>query len=62
MREVIKEMLNRGWSYSIISLRTGITENRLRDCNLGVREERRLYEVAATEAGIDLDELEGVDE
>ncbi|MNV74234.1 hypothetical protein D3C71_1674380 [compost metagenome] len=62
MREVIKEMLNRGWSYSIISLRTGITENRLRDCNLGVREERRLYEVAATEAGIDLDDLEGVDE
>lgn len=62
MREVIKEMINRGWSYSIISLRTGITENRLRDCNLGVREERRLYEVAATEAGIDLDDLEGVDE
>lgn len=58
MREVIKEMINRGWSYSIISLRTGITENRLRDCNLGVREERRLYEVAATEAGIDLDDLE----
>ena len=62
MREVIKEMINRGWSYSIISLRTGITENRLRDCNLGVREERRLYEVAATEAGIDLDDLEGATE
>ena len=62
MREVIKEMISRGWSYSIISLRTGITENRLRDCNLGVREERRLYEVAATEAGIDLDDLEGAAE
>ncbi|MNE97855.1 hypothetical protein D3C87_1858200 [compost metagenome] len=58
MRELIMEMLNRGWTYPIISLRTGITENRLRDCNLGVREERRLYEVAATEAGIDLDDLE----
>lgn len=58
MREVIKEMLNRGWSYSIISLRTGITENRLRDCNLGVREERRLLEVAESEAGVSLDDLE----
>jgi hypothetical protein len=58
MREVIMEMLNRGWTYPIISLRTGITENRLRDCNLGVREERRLLEVAETEAGLDIDELE----
>lgn len=58
MEEVIKEMLNRGWTYPIISLRTGITENRLRDCNIGVREQRRLIEIAETEAGIDLDELE----
>ena len=58
MREVIKEMINRGWSYSIISLRTGITENRLRDCNLGVREERRLLEVAESEAGVCIDDLE----
>lgn len=58
MEEVIKEMIARGWSYSIISLRTGISENRLRDCNIGVREERRLMEVAETEAGICLDDLE----
>lgn len=58
MREVIMEMLNRGWTYPIISLRTGITENRLRDCNLGVREERRLLEIAETEAGLDIDDLE----
>ena len=58
MREVIKEMIARGWSYSIISLRTGITENRLRDCNLGVREQRRLMEVAESEAGVCLDDLE----
>lgn len=62
MREVIKEMIARGWSYPIISLRTGITENRLRDCNLGVREQRRLMEVAESEAGVDLDELEGAAE
>ena len=58
MNEVIQEMLNRGWTYHLISNRTGITENRLRDCNIGVREERRLLEVAETEAGLDIDELE----
>jgi hypothetical protein len=58
MHEVIQEMVNRGWSYSIIALRTGISENRLRDGNIGVREERRLLEVAETEAGVCLDDLE----
>ena len=58
MHELIKELIARGWSYPIISLRTGISENRLRDGNIGVREERRLYEVAETEAGICLDDLE----
>jgi hypothetical protein len=62
MRELIQEMINRGWSYGVISLRTGITENRLRDCNLGVREERRLLEVAESEAGISIDDLEGATE
>lgn len=57
MREVIQEMLNRGWTYPVIALRTGISENRLRDCNLGVREERKLYEIATNEAKIDIDSL-----
>lgn len=57
MREVIQEMLKRGWTYPIIALRTGIAENRLRDCNLGVREERKLYEIATNEAKIDIDSL-----
>lgn len=57
MREVIQEMLNRGWTYPIIALRTGVSENRLRDCNLGVREERKLYEIATNEAKIDIDSL-----
>lgn len=56
---IIKELISRGWSYPIIALRTGISENRLRDGNLGVREERKLHEVASTEAGVDLDELDG---
>lgn len=58
MRELIQEMISRGWSYHVISMRTGITENRLRDCNLGVREERRLLEVAESEAGVCIDDLE----
>ena len=58
MEEVIKEMVARGWSYQIIALRTGISENRLRNGNIGVREQRRLLEVASTEAGVDLDDLE----
>jgi hypothetical protein len=61
LEEVIKELIARGWSYPIISLRTGISENRLRDCNLGVREERKLYEIATNEAKIDIDAL-GADE
>lgn len=57
MHEVIQEMISRGWSYQVIALRTGISENRLRDCNLGVREERKLYEIATNEARIDIDAL-----
>ena len=57
MHEVIKEMLSFGWTYEIIDNRTGISENRLRDCNIGVREERKLYEIATNEAKIDIDSL-----
>ena len=57
MREVIQEMILRGWTYPIIALRTGISESRLRDCKLGVREERKLYEIATNEAKIDIDSL-----
>lgn len=59
IKQVIQEMIDRGWNYSTIALRSGVSEYRLRDGKLGVREERRVYEVAATEAGIDLDDLEG---
>lgn len=59
IKQVIREMIARGWNYSTIALRSGVSEYRLRDGKLGVREERRVYEVAATEAGIDLDDLEG---
>lgn len=59
IKQVIQEMIARGWNYSTIALRSGVSEYRLRDGKLGAREERRVYEVAATEAGIEIDDLEG---
>lgn len=58
IKQVIQEMIARGWTYPIISLRSGVSEYRLRDGKLGVREERRVYEVAESEAGICIDDLE----
>lgn len=58
IKQVIQEMIARGWNYSTISLRSGVSEYRLRDGKLGVREERRVYEVAESEAGICIDDLE----
>lgn len=54
---IIGEMLRLGWTYPVIALRTGICENRLREGNLGTREERKLYEIASIEARIDIDLL-----
>lgn len=59
IKQVIQEMIDRGWNYSTISLRSGVSEYRLRDGKLGVREERLVYEIASTEAGIEIDDLEG---
>jgi phage major head subunit gpT-like protein len=55
---IIKEMKNRGWNISLIASRTGISQSRLEDGNLGVREQRKLQEIAYLEAHIDVDELE----
>lgn len=56
---IIKEMKNRGWNMSLIASRTGISQSRLETGNLGVREQRKLQEIAYLEAHIDVDELEG---
>lgn len=55
---VIEAMLAKSWTYGMIALRTGISEDRLRDNNLGRRESDRLERVAEVEARIDLDLLE----
>lgn len=59
---IIKEMKNRGWNMSLIASRTGISQSRLENGNLGVREQRKLQEIAFLEAQIDVDELEGEEE
>ena len=59
IKQMIQEMIDRGWSHSLIANRTGISQTRLERCTLGVREERELMRVAESEAYIDLDDLEG---
>lgn len=54
---IIEAMRQKGWTYALISARSGISENRLRDNNLGVRESRLLARIAEQEAHIDLDLL-----
>ncbi|MNR52996.1 hypothetical protein D3C85_1729370 [compost metagenome] len=58
MKEVIDEMIARGWSMHLIANRTGINQSRLERGTLGVREERELMRVASEEAHIDIDDLE----
>jgi hypothetical protein len=60
--QIIKEMKNLGWNMSLIASRTGISQSRLEDGNMGVREQRKLQEIAYLEAHIDIDELEGEEE
>lgn len=59
IKQVIAEMVARGWSMNVIANRTGISQTRLERGTLGVREERELMRVAESEAYIDLDDLEG---
>lgn len=55
---VIEAMLAKNWTYPMIALRTGISEDRLRENNMGRRETDRLERVAELEARVDLDLLE----
>lgn len=55
---VIAAMLAKNWTYPMIALRTGISEDRLRENNMGRRETDRLERVAELEARIDFDLLD----
>ncbi|MNY55820.1 hypothetical protein D3C86_1918310 [compost metagenome] len=58
MEELIKEMVARGWTLSLIANRSGVSQNRLERGVFGVREERALLRLASEECGIDVDDLE----
>lgn len=58
MREVIQEMILRGWSLALIAARSGVSLNRLERGVFGVREERALMRLAEEECGIQIDDME----
>ena len=58
MEELIKEMVARGWTLSLIANRSGVSQNRLERGVFGVREERALLRLAEEECGISLDDME----
>lgn len=58
-QEIIRQLIDRGWTYSVISGKTGISEVRLRSGDLRERDELEIYHLADV-AGVDVDdELEG---
>lgn len=58
IKQVIAEMVARGWNLTLIANRSGVAQSRIERGILGVREEKLLYRLAEEECGIDLDDLE----
>lgn len=58
IKQVIQEMIDRGWNLPLIANRSGVAQSRIERGVLGIREERALYRLAEEECGIDLDDLE----
>lgn len=56
-KRLIEALLQEGWNYSLIALRSGVAENRLRAGSIGVRETRKLEELISRETRMDLDEI-----
>lgn len=56
---VLDALLQKGWTYDVISVKTGINVVKLKSNSLKPRELDELYRVAVVEAGIDIDGLEG---
>lgn len=56
-KRLIQALLDDGWNYSLIALRSGVAENRLRQGTIGVRETRKLEELISRETRLDLDEI-----
>lgn len=58
IKQVIQEMITRGWNLPLIANRSGVAQSRIERGVLGIREEMALYRLAEEECGIDLDDLE----
>lgn len=58
-QRLIAALIDKGWSYSVIALRSKIAEDRLRSCNLGRRETQRLEELICRDTRLDLDVIYG---
>lgn len=58
IKQVIDEMIARGWNLPLIANRSGVAQSRIERGVLGVREEKLLYRLAEEECGIELDDLE----
>lgn len=54
---IITALLSKGWTYPLIALRSGISENRLRSESIGRRETAKLERLAVVEAKLDLEEI-----
>ena len=61
-QRLIQALLAKNWTLPMIALRARICEHRLRAGTLGRRESDRLLQVAETEAGVFIDDLEVEDE
>lgn len=56
-KRLIEALLSEGWNYQLIALRSGVSENRLRQGTIGARETRKLEELIDRETKLDLDEI-----
>lgn len=61
-KRLIEALLAEGWNYPLIALRSGVSENRLRNGTIGVRETRKLEELICRESKIDLDDIYSEDD
>lgn len=61
-KRLIDALLSEGWNYQLIALRSGVSENRLRQGTIGVRETRKLEELICRETRLEIDDIYGEEE
>lgn len=61
-QRLINALISEGWNYQLIALRSGVSENRLRQGTIGVRETRKLEELICRETRLEIDDIYGEEE